>query len=404
MSTITVDAPGLLDHAVTELLQSNSAPFFVQVGGFDGVSFDPLRGHIVDEKLSGLIVEPIPQYFEQLRTLYAGSTGVTPVNCAIAEENGERTIWRFDEKAVESGFLPPHFAGIVSFVMEDLLKETGALGASCPNEETLSVLHSLLRPVTVQCRTMDSLLSKYGVERIDILQIDTEGYDYNILRLFDFAKYHPAIVHYEHQHLSHADCDAAEELLRSHGYRLRRNTYDTLAIHGQPRNAERFKFGALRSLAISLHADGRPKDALMLLEHLESLQADDAETLQPLIRMLGSEGQTLRALEKLSVLRSVSTDTKTLAGEIRAQVPAAIKNFNDHLAAGEVAEAEKYVAAVAALIPGNILVLNSALSCNLALGRKAEAEKYAAALLVVDRTNATARAVLTENVLRTNPV
>src|SRR6185503_18442088 len=181
-------------------------------GGFDGVSFDPLRQHIVEHNLSGLIIEPVADYFAKLKALYQGSSAVTPVNCAIDRTNGARTIWRFNPRAFEKGLLPPHFAGIVSFVMEDLLKEGGVLAASSVNEETMAVLRSQLQPVTVPCRTMDSVLQEYGVERVDILQIDTEGYDYVILKLFDFAKYRPGIVHYETQHLSGADRDAAEQL------------------------------------------------------------------------------------------------------------------------------------------------------------------------------------------------
>jgi FkbM family methyltransferase len=396
MSVTDAGAPDIFATAITELLQANPNPYFVQVGGFDGVSFDPLRRQIVESNLSGLIIEPVPQYFDKLKALYAGSTTVTPVNCAIAEENGERTIWHFSPKAIEIGKLPPHFAGIASFVMEDLLKETGSLANSCPDAETLSVLRELLCPVKVQCRTMESLLREYGVERIDILQIDTEGYDYIILKSFDFERFRPSIVHYEHQHLSRADIAAAEGLLRSQGYRLRRDAYDTLAVR-LAQNAQRFQFDALRSLALSLHADGRSQDAVILLEHLEWLQSDDPETLQSLARILGAQGQTLAALKKLSALRSVAPDVKSLAAEIRLQMPAAITCFNTHLAAGQVEEAEKYVAGLAALIPGNALVLNSALTCNLALGRREEAEKYASALLAVDRNNAAAIAVLTEH-------
>ena len=391
---------GAHDHfgsAISTLLELNPRPFFVQVGGFDGVSFDPLRRHIADKNLSGLIIEPVPDYFEKLKSLYAGSSNVIPVNCAIAEENGERTIWRFNSKAIERGLLPPHFAGIISFVMEDLLKETGVIGLSSPDQETMEVLRSQLRPVPVQCRKMDTLLSDYGVGRVDILQIDTEGYDYIILKLFDFSKYRPAIVHYEHQHLSAADSVAAEELLRSYGYRLRRNTYDTLAVQGLAQDEERLQLSALRQLAKSLLAEGRRYEALMLLEHLEAVQSGDIETLQQLVRLLGAEGKTLQALEKLSVLRSVATDAAAVLAEVRAQSPAAIKSYNDLLAAGEYAEAEKYIAALAALVPGNAAVLNEALSCNLALGRRDEAERYAQALLTVDRNHAGALALLTEH-------
>ena len=110
MSIAHADTPDIFGAAIADLRQSNPKPYFVQIGGFDGVSFDPLRRQIVDGNLSGLIIEPVPQYFAKLKALYAGSTTVTPVNCAIAEDNGERTIWQFSPKAIELGKLPPHFA------------------------------------------------------------------------------------------------------------------------------------------------------------------------------------------------------------------------------------------------------------------------------------------------------
>jgi FkbM family methyltransferase len=382
--------------AISDLLHSNPHPFFVQVGGFDGESFDPLRRHIVDKNLAGLIVEPIPQYFEKLQKLYAGSKTVTPVHCAIAEENGERTIWRFNPRAIEGGALPPHFAGIVSFVMDDLLKDTGVLAASSPDEETRAVLRSQLRGEPVRCRTMNALLGDHGVAHVDILQIDTEGYDYVILKLFDFAKYRPAIVHYEHQHLSRADYDAAEALLRSHGYRIKRGTYDTLATHDALNAGRRFDSEKLRALAASLQTQGRGKDALLLLEHLESLEPHDPDTIHQLVRTLGAEGQALSAMEKLLALKSVTADNTALVAEIRAQMPAALKLFDAHLKANELVLAETYAAVFAALIPGNVQILNSALTLNFALGRKEDVLRYAAAINAIDRNHELAHAILTE--------
>lgn len=396
MFVTNTGAPDIFADAIAQLLQSNPQPFFVQIGGYDGVSFDPLRKHIVGNDLPGVIVEPVPLYFDKLRALYANSTKVRPINCAVAEENGERTIWGFNPRAIERGLLPPHFGGIVSFVMEDLMKETGILAASAPDEETMKVLRSQLRGVAVQCRTMDALLAEQKIERVDILQIDTEGYDYVILKLFDFAKYQPAIVHYEHQHLSEADAKAAEALLKSHGYRFKRNTFDTLAVRGQSQVAG-LQVDALRDLAVTLAQEGRLQDALMLLEHLESLQFDDAETLKELVKVLGAQGQTRKALEKLVVLKSVVAEPKTLVEDIRAQLPAAIQGFNALLAADHPEEAADFLSVLADVIPGNAGVLNSGLTINLALGRKDVAEKYASQLLTIDRNHAGARALLVDS-------
>jgi FkbM family methyltransferase len=396
MLAVHAEEADLLGNAVAALMRTTPKPFFVQVGGFDGVSFDPLRQQIVDKDLAGLIVEPIPQYFDQLKSLYAGSRSVTPVNCAITEENGERIIWRFNPVAVERGLLPPHFAGISSFVMEDLLKDTGVLGRSSPNAETTAALRALLQPVTVQCRTMGTLLAEHGVEKVDILQIDTEGYDYIILKLFDLAKYRPGVIHYEHQHLSPADREAAEALLRSHGYAVQRNLYDTLAVLDPARQAAPSQLTALRELAAALESDGRGEDALLLLQHLASVYPNDAETLKQLIGLFGAQGRTLEALETLARFKSVATDVEALLAEIRTQLIPAIEIFNRHLAAGEIAEAEKYAAVLTAIVPRNTAFLAAALSCNAALGRKGRAAEYAATLLALEPDHAAARALIAE--------
>jgi FkbM family methyltransferase len=396
MLAVHAEEADLLGNAVATLMRTTPKPFFVQVGGFDGVSFDPLRQQIVDKDLAGLIVEPIPQYFDQLKSLYAGSTSVTPINCAISEDNGERVIWRFNPLAVERGLLPPHFAGISSFVMEDLLKDSGVLGRSSPNAETTAALRALLQPVTVQCRTMDTLLAEHGVQKVDILQIDTEGYDFIILKLFDLAKYRPGIIHYEHQHLSPADREAAETLLRSHGYAIQRNLYDTLAVRDATRQAAPSQLTALRELAVGLKNDGRSEDALLLLQHLASVYPGDAETLKQLLGMFSAQGRTLEALETLVAFKSVATDVEALLAEIRRQLNPAIEIFNRHLAAGEITEAEKFAAVLTAIVPRNTAFLSAALSCNVALGRKAKAAGYAATLLSLEPDHAAARALIAE--------
>jgi len=157
------------------------------------------------------------------------------------------------------------------------------------------------------------------------------------------------------------------------------------------------RLGKLRDVARDLFRGGRSADALALLEHLETLGPDDCETLRLLARALQAEGQPLKAIHKLIALREIAADPEMLVAEIRLAVPVAAEEFNDHLAAGRIAEAEKCAAALAALLPGNSAFLNSALSCNVALGRKADAARYAAALLGLEPAHAAARAALLDS-------
>ena len=83
----------------------------------------------------------------------------------------------------------------------------------------------------VQCMTFDSLFAAVGSAHIDLLQIDVEGYDAEVLRLFDVAARRPAIVRYEHVHLSEQDQKACLERLIPLGYKIDVGPLDTLAYN-----------------------------------------------------------------------------------------------------------------------------------------------------------------------------
>jgi len=84
--------------------------------------------------------------------------------------------------------------------------------------------------VQVRCATIASLLQEHGFDSCDLLQIDAEGYDYQIVRSIDFAAVQPLIVRFEHVHMSNADCDQCVELLASHGYRFITERRDIIAL------------------------------------------------------------------------------------------------------------------------------------------------------------------------------
>lgn len=146
----------------------------------------------------------------------------------------------------------------------------------------------------------------------------------------------------------------------------------------------------LRTAAQSLYQDGRYAAALILLD--EILQPGDVETLRQRVKILGKLGRTLEALRALAVLKASAVNVEDFLDDIRGQIPATLDSFNAHLAAGEIELAEKYIAALAALLPRNTTILTSALSCNLALGRLPTAQKYASALSALDPKNSPALA------------
>jgi hypothetical protein len=81
----------------------------------------------------------------------------------------------------------------------------------------------------VKVISFDTLLQESGGREIDIINIDTEGYDYEILKMIDLNKIRPSLILYEHCNLNKAEMSGAAELLIACGYRLARDNLDTIA-------------------------------------------------------------------------------------------------------------------------------------------------------------------------------
>ena len=75
------------------------------------------------------------------------------------------------------------------------------------------------------------LLNEYNIERIDLLQIDTEGYDSEIIRGLDFSKIKPSFIHFEHGEgvMSKEDFSEVLDILHRNGYEIAMEPNDVTA-------------------------------------------------------------------------------------------------------------------------------------------------------------------------------
>lgn len=183
---------------------------FVQIGACDGVSFDPTyefvrRNH---RRIRGVVVEPLPDLFAELRRTYSALPNIVPVNCAIHNSETQMTLYRVDPRRLASA--PDWAKGIASFDPE--------------HHRRLGIPSDLMVAESVPCRTLESLLGEHGLTRIDLLQIDTEGYDAQIVLGLDFSRIVPVIIRFEYgRHvgtMSEALFDEVVDRLHRHGYEL----------------------------------------------------------------------------------------------------------------------------------------------------------------------------------------
>jgi FkbM family methyltransferase len=206
-----------LDMVLSHYRVSHPDVCYLQIGAFDGVAGDPIYPLIERHALRGILVEPQRRAFEQLTTNYArfGASRFMFMQAAIAAENGSTTLYRIRPGDRDPQWLPQ----LASFDRQVLLSHAHLI----PNIE------SRIEAEEVRCLTISSLLQEAGTERVDLLQIDAEGYDAEILRLFDVPRRRPAIVRFEHKHLPRVAHHSAVESLLALGYQVAIGDGDTLA-------------------------------------------------------------------------------------------------------------------------------------------------------------------------------
>jgi FkbM family methyltransferase len=224
---LQVDFDYVLHHHLAS--RADSRPFcFLQVGANDGVMDDPLHRRVRDGGWRGILVEPQASHFERLKENYAGLDGLSFVNAAISEQRGPRLMFVIED---ETGAPIEVLGGLASFREEPLRVFHDKMVSHYPGSRVGSI--------EVECVTFADVLG--DATYLDLLQIDVEGYDVALLKLFDFGRITPPIVRFEHRHVVASELDEAFELLAGRGYRMVREEYDTIGYAPAPRSTRRLR-------------------------------------------------------------------------------------------------------------------------------------------------------------------
>jgi FkbM family methyltransferase len=211
-----IDVLGLvLEHV------ASSTPdfFFIQIGANDGVTDDPIHKYVLKYHWRGILVEPQPDVFRTLVANYGGEPQLLFENVAIAPEDGVVSLFTPDYPASESGGVQ----GVrrnhaqTSFNKGHVISRLGNDGR--------------IKELKVPAVSVSTLISKHSISKIDLLQIDAEGYDYDIIRMFDFNKLKPTIINFDSLCLNGPRRRECWKYLADWGYRLLTDgAMDTLAF------------------------------------------------------------------------------------------------------------------------------------------------------------------------------
>ena len=169
---------------------------------------------------SGIFIEPVRFIFQRLKKNYHNEKRFIFENVAIGNKKGRMKFYYVSEdaKAKLGNDLPFWYDQLGSFSKDYIMNH----------------LHEKVGPYVVEeeieCVTLSELLERHCVQKIDLLHIDTEGFDYKVLLQMNFERYKPMVVLYEHTHLAVDEIEKAKLLLTRSGYNCNEYGGDTLAI------------------------------------------------------------------------------------------------------------------------------------------------------------------------------
>jgi FkbM family methyltransferase len=198
---------------------------FVQVGANDGNDeFASMRRRY---HWQGVMVEPQRKVFDEL-VQSNSRPGIAFEMAAIADQDGARTLY-------EISFSEAQWAtALASFDYNVIQKHiNNGYIASCANKQGVPLparIEDYCTCESVQCITLKSLVEKHHLHALDILVVDTEGYDYDIVKQIPQLHSPPKVVIFEHKHLLKSNYRASIRMLHALNYELHADGCNCIGI------------------------------------------------------------------------------------------------------------------------------------------------------------------------------
>ncbi|MBK8510774.1 MAG: FkbM family methyltransferase [Saprospiraceae bacterium] len=190
----------------------------MQVGAFDGVECDPLYKYLQKYKWKGAMLEPQPMPFEKLKKLYSGIDGITVINAAIS-----KTLTKAILYTLEGDTLPNWSKGMATFDKASILK----------HDDLIPGIEHFIKPIEIPCLPFEEVINLSALKHLDLLQVDTEGFDAEIIRMFPFDILQPSIIHFESKHLNKHQLEEVLELLINKGYKVGRDGQEDMLAYNE---------------------------------------------------------------------------------------------------------------------------------------------------------------------------
>lgn len=186
-----------------------------------------------NSNIKAVLIEPVPELYQQLAANYANCKGVKCLNLAIADRVGTKTFYHF------RGGIDIKALGLPSFAHQLGSFDIKNIEAACPafldKKSKLDFWQKNVVVSEIPCKSLNDVVVSERLLNIDVLVIDAEGYDYEILKAINFSISSPEYVNYERTHLGKNQA-ACRRLMIRNGYSLFDHNDDTLCKKDGHRN------------------------------------------------------------------------------------------------------------------------------------------------------------------------
>ena len=203
---------------------------FLQIGAADGLAEDPIADLVRHYGWHGTLVEPSPGNFRKLKQNYQGYPALRFEQVIVTDRPGcsEEVLYEIREDFREDCAWAEQSSSMSRDVVMGALHylSTTEAGRVFPND-----LNSAVGEVRLPAVHIADLVRDVAPERLDLLVIDTMGYDGRLLMAFPFAEVRPTVIMFEHSLLDTAEKQQVLRYLATQGYSFVKYAVDTIAVH-----------------------------------------------------------------------------------------------------------------------------------------------------------------------------
>ena len=179
-----------------DLFQDRRNGTFVDLGAYDGVTYNNTLFFEKELGWTGLCVEPIPERFAECKQ---NRTCNTVQGCASNFTGMSAFIKVTGYSEMLSGLLHTYDPRHLNRVKEEIRQFGGSFTT-----------------IPVQCYSFNDLMELHGISRVNFLSIDTEGHELETLTAIDFSRYTIDVITVEDNY----DDSRITKLLESKGFVL----------------------------------------------------------------------------------------------------------------------------------------------------------------------------------------